>query len=422
MDILIRSALVQDGQPPLDIGIREGVTYKLEPRIDDPAAQVLDAAGRATIPGLIEPHIHLDKALLESRLANRSGTLEEAIRVTGILKTRQEYRDVLDRSRQVLDMAVRNGTVAMRCHPDVDTIQGLIGIETLVHLRKEYAGLIDLQIVAFPQEGILKSPGTLQLMTEAIEMGADVVGGCPYNELGWEDSKAHIEIVFRLAQKFGRDIDLHADFADSTADQRFAAAAYIAQKTIDTGYHGRVTLGHLTSLGALRADEAGRVIDLLAKANINVVTLPATDVYLSSAKEPVHPRRGLTPIRALREAGVNVAYSSNNIRNAFTPFGTADPLQIGWLLAHVAQFGSPDDRNYVLEMCTHAAARVLGITDRYGVAIGKQADLVILDTHKVGDALLDLPVRRWVIKRGRVTVEARQTCTIYRTAQKEAAL
>ena len=130
----------------------------------------------------------------------------------------------------------------------------------------------------------------------------------------------------------------------------------------------------------------------------------------------------MTPIRALREAGVNVAYSSNNIRNAFTPFGTADPLQIGWLLAHVAQFGSPDDRNYVLEMCTHAAARVLGITDRYGVAIGKQADLVILDTHKVGDALLDLPVRRWVIKRGRVTVEARQTCTIYRTAQKEAAL
>src|SRR6059036_1552188 len=146
MDILIRSALVQDGQPPLDIGIREGVIYKLAPRIDDPAAQVLDAAGRATIPGLIEPHIHLDKALLESRLANRSGTLEEAIRVTGILKTRQEYSDVLDRSRQVMDMAVRNGTVAMRCHPDVDTIQGLIGVETLVHLRKEYAQLIDLQI------------------------------------------------------------------------------------------------------------------------------------------------------------------------------------------------------------------------------------------------------------------------------------
>jgi len=422
MDILIRSALVQDGQAPLDIGIREGVIYKLAPRIDEPAVQVLDAAGRATIPGLIEPHIHLDKALLESRLANRSGTLEEAIRVTGILKRRQEYSDVLDRSRQVLDMAVRNGTVAMRCHPDVDTIQGLIGVETLVHLRKEYAQLIDLQIVAFPQEGILKSPGTLQLMTDAIEMGADVVGGCPYNELSWEDCKAHIDIVFRLAQKFGRDIDLHADFADSTADRRFAAAAYIAQKTIDTGYGGRVTLGHLTSLGALRADEAGPVIDLLGKANVNVVTLPATDVYLSSAKEPVHPRRGLTPIRALREAGVNVAYSSNNIRNAFTPFGTADPLQIGWLLAHVAQFGSPDDRNYVLEMCTHAAARVLGITDRYGVAIGKQADLVILDTYKVGDALLDLPVRRWVIKRGRVTVDARYTCTIYRTAQKEAAL
>src|SRR5206468_11263123 len=150
----------------------------------------------------------------------------------------------------------------------------------------------------------------------------------------------------------------------------------------------------------LRADEAGSVIDLLGEADITVVTSPTTDVYLSRAKEPVDPRRGLTAIRALREAGVNVAYSSNNSRNAFTPFGTADPLQIGWLLAHVAQFGSPDDRNYVLEMCTHAAARVLGITDRYGFATGKQPDLVILDTHKVRDALLDLPVRRWVIKRG----------------------
>src|SRR2546428_5850233 len=218
MDILIRSALVQDGQPPLDIGIREGVTYKLEPRIDDPAAQVVDAAGRATIPGLIQPHIHLDKALLESRLPNRSGTLEEAIRVTGILKTRQEYRDVLDRSRQVLDMAVRNGTVAMRCHPDVDTIQGLIGVETLVHLRKEYARLIDLQIVAFPQEGILKSPGTLDLMQEALRMGCDAVGACPYNEQDWEDTQAHIDAVFSLAKRFGKDIDMHADFADDVSD------------------------------------------------------------------------------------------------------------------------------------------------------------------------------------------------------------
>jgi cytosine deaminase len=178
----------------------------------------------------------------------------------------------------------------------------------------------------------------------------------------------------------------------------------------------------LTSLGALRADEARPVIDLLAKAKINVVALPATDVYLSSAEDPVHPRRGLTPIRALREAGVNVAYSSNNIRNAFTPFGTADPLQIGLLLAHVAQLGSPGDRDFVLEMCTHAAARVLGIADRYGVAIGRQADLVILDTHKVGDALLDLPARLWVIKRGRVAVETRHTSNIYRTPQKGAAL
>ena len=350
-------------------------------------------------------------------MPNRSGTLEEAIRNTRVLKHRQTREDVLECSRRVLDMAVRHGTVALRCHPDVDPIQGLIGVETLLELKSEYAHLVDLQVVAFPQEGILKSPGTLDLMREALRLGADVVGGCPYSESSWDDAKAHVDAVFELALGVGCDIDIHADFADDTSDPRFAAATYIARKTIATDYQGRVTLGHVTSLGALIPAEASRVIALLRDASIHVVTLPATDLYLGARKEPTLNRcRGLTPLHALREAGVNVAFSSNNVRNAFTPFGTADPLQIGLLLAHVAQFGSPDDQAFVLHMCTGAAAEAMGLAKDYGIAVGKQADLLIVDTFKVSDALLDLPPRLWVIKRGRVTVETQHSCQVHRVS------
>jgi len=414
MDLLIRNACVRDDEPLTDIAIRDGRIVHIEPGIDTGAAEIIDAGGRAVIPGLVEPHLHLDKALLHRRLPARFGTLDEAIRVTGVLKSKQERHDVLDRSRQVLDMAVRNGTVAIRAHPDVDLIQGLIGVETALELKDEYKDLLDLQIVAFPQEGILKSQGTTDLMLDALRLGADVVGGCPYNELNWDDTRRHIDIVFELAQRFDLPIDMHADFADDTGDQRFAAVSYIAQRTIETGYQGRVSLGHVTSLGALDPDQLGPLIDQLREAQISIVTLPATDLYLGGRKDRSNPRRALTPVKALHSGGVNVAYSSNNIRNAFTPFGKADMLLIGNMLAHVAQFGVPDHQQAILDMGTHYAARAIGLGRDYGIAVGKQADLVILDTFKVADALLDIPVRLWVVKRGKITVVTEHRCTIHR--------
>ncbi|AJC18948.2 amidohydrolase family protein [Pandoraea sputorum] len=414
VDLLINNVCVRDDAPLVDIAIKGGRIAAIEPGIDATADEHIDAQGRAAIPGLVEAHLHLDKALLHRRLPARFGTLDEAIRVTGILKSKQEREDVLDRSRQVLDMAVKNGTVAVRAHPDVDLIQGLIGVETLLTLKDEYDSLLDLQIVAFPQEGILKSKGTYELMIDALRMGADVVGGCPYNELNWEDTKRHIDIVFELAQRFDAPIDMHADFADDTSDQRFAAISYIAQRTIDTGYQGRVSLGHVTSLGALDNDELAPVIEQIRLAGISIVTLPATDLYLGGRKDVQNQRRGLTPVKALHSAGVNVAYSSNNVRNAFTPFGKADMLQIGNLLAHVAQFGVPEHQQAILDMGTHNAARAIGLSHDYGIAVGKQADLIILDTFRVADALLDIPPRLWVIKRGRITVVTQHSCEIHR--------
>lgn len=413
-DLLIRNVRIWDDKPLVDIGIKDGKIIAIEEGIEANATQSIDAAGRAAIPGLVEPHMHLEKALLHRRLPPTRGTLEEAIRLTGILKGKQERHDVLDRSRQVLDMAVSNGTVAIRAHPDVDLIQGLIGVETMLELREEYKDLLDIQIVAFPQEGICKSPGTSDLMAEAMRLGADVIGGCPYNELNWEDTKRHIDTVFSMAQKHNADIDMHADFADEATDQRFAAAGYIAQKTIDTGYQGRVSLGHMTSLGSLDPDELKPVIELLRKADISIISLPATDLYLGGRNDNKNPRRGITPVRALQSAGVNVAYSSNNVRNAFTPFGKADMLMIGSLLAHVISYGTPEHQAAIIDMGTKNAARAIGIASNYGIAVGKQADLVILDTYQVADALLDIPARSWVIKRGKITVVTKHSCKIHR--------
>jgi len=415
MDMIIRRVRIDDEKPLVDIGIRDGRIAAIEEGIEAKGAEEIDAEGRVALPGFIEPHLHLDKAFLHRRMPARLGTLDEAIRVTGILKAKQERNDVLERSRRVLDMAISSGTTLIRAHPDVDPIQNLIGVETAVELRDEYRDLIDLQIVAFPQEGILKTTGVVELMEKAVELGADVVGGCPYNEVSWEDTKKHIDVVFDMAIRHGLPVDMHADFSDDASDQRFASAEYIARKTIETGYQGKVALGHVTSLAALPPEKLKPLTELLQEADIAIITLPATDLYLGGRKDVVNQRRGITPVRALREGGVNVAYSSNNVRNAFTPFGKADPLVIGNMLAHLIQFGTPDHQAEVLKMSTTDAARAVGINEDYGLAPGKPADFMILDTQVVADALLDIPARSWVFKRGRVAAVTKHETKICRT-------
>lgn len=415
MDLLITNARVWDDRPPVDIGIVGDRIVAIEPGIEAEAARTIDAGGRAVLPGLVEPHLHLEKALIYRRQPTRDGTLEEAIRLTGALKAEQDRDDVLERSRAVLDMALANGTVAIRAHPDVDPIQGLLGVETGLTVRDEYRDLLDLDIVAFPQEGILKAPGTRELMEEAMRMGATVVGGCPYNEANWEQTKAHIDTVFELALKFDAPVDMHADFADDATDERYAAAGYIADKAIELGWQGRVSLGHVTSLGSLTREEAAPVIERMREADISIVTLPATDLYLGGRNDERNQRRGLTPVHLLRDSGVNVTFSSNNVRNAFTPFGKADMLQIGNLLAHAAQFGTPHSQAEVLRMATYDAARSIGLSD-YGLAEGRRADLVVCDSPVVADVLADIPPRLWVVRSGRVTVETRHETIIHRTS------
>ena len=371
--LLIRRASIADGEGPVDIRIEDGRISAIGADLGLPGARVLDAGGRVVLPEFVESHIHPDKAFLEERMPNVSGTLEEAIRNTGTLKAGYTLRDVTERAGKVLRWAVAQGTTAMRAHPDVDPLAGLLGVRALLGLRETFAGYLDLQIAAFPQEGICKSPGSLELMEEGLRLGCDAVGGCPYNEATVEDTRRHVETVFELAERHGKPVDMHADFADDVDDPRYTTTEMICDLTISRGMQGKVALGHVTSLGALDVDAAGPLFEKISDAGVTIVALPATDLYLNGRKDKKNVRRGQAPVRALLDHGVNVAYSSNNIRNAFTPFGKADLLLVGYLLAQTQHLGSAGQQRAVLEMMTTNAARALGVEERHGIQVGKVA-------------------------------------------------
>ena len=403
--LLIKRARIQDDLPLQDLFIKDGWIEQINNEIIEIADRVIDCNGRVLLPGLVEGHIHPDKAFLEERKPNVSGTLEEAIKITGELKVQYTYADVYARSEKVLKWAIAKGTTVMRAHPDVDHIEKLMGVEVLLALKEAYKDQIDLQIVVFPQEGILKSEGTLERMEQGILMGADVVGGCPYNEKTLDDSIRHLEMVFDMAEKHQLPLDMHVDFADHTEDPRYMLTDRICDMTIARGMQGRVTLGHVTTLGSLESSEAASLFKKIAKAGITIMPLPATDVYLNGRNDDKNIRRGMAPVPQLLEQGVNVAFASNNIRNAFTPFGNANLLLIGYLLAETQFMGSAEQQRTVLDMITYNAAKSLGIDATYGIAIGKKADVVVFDSYKLSDVIQDQPIANFVVKHGRVIVE-----------------
>lgn len=396
IDLLLRNCRLPDGTLA-DIRVAEGRIAAVGAS-DEPAREVVQVGGRLVTPGLVEAHIHLDKAFLMEGVTAPEGTLAEAIRVTAEAKRRFTVEEIRERARRVLDLAVRAGTTAMRSHVEVDPIVGLAGMEAVLPLRREYAAALDLQVCAFAQEGILKAPGTEALLGRALSMGADLVGGCPYNDT---DASEHITIVFRLAREFGVDADFHVDFFDEPEHLHIRE---IARETVRLGWQGRVAVGHLTELAALPVAEQQRVIAEIRGAGIGVISLPLTDLYLMGRGDELNVRRGLTPIRRLLAAGVPVALASNNIRNPFTPVGTADLAHVLFVAAVAAHMGTPAGMRQLLDTVTTHPARILGLRD-YGLQVGCRADLVVWGCETPEEVVAALPPRTLVVKNGRVTVE-----------------
>lgn len=416
-NLVVRNVVVPGAPGPRTILIENGRIAQVERAEASPerdGVPVVEGEGRAVLPSFVEPHLHLDKALLDARLPNLDGTLAGAIKVTGALKSQFTVEDCVDRARQVLDMAIANGTGMIRSHPDVDPIARLVGAEAMFQLREEYRGRIDLQVVAFPQEGIVKAPGEVELLEECLRNGADVVGGCTYNEPTLEQCHEHIDTVFDLAEKYDVPVDMHCDFAVDTADPRYTLVEHIADVTIARGMQGRVSLGHMTSLAALAAPHRIQVWDKIRQAGLNIVVLPFTDMHLNARDDDHDVRRGVAPVNLMWDVGLSVGISSNNVRNAFTPFGNADILDVALFLAQVGHMGSPAQFQHLLDTITYKNAEIVGISDGYGLKVGDRADLVVLDNDDPVDALLSRSVRSAVVKGGRVVAQTARTTTLDR--------
>jgi cytosine deaminase len=410
-DILVKNVALWGTEGLCDLGIANGYFVSIgQSTASSNAGLTLDADGRMAVPGFVEPHIHLDKALISERTpVNVSGTLTEAIEILWEIKRNYTVDEIADRASRVLERALENGIFRLRTHVDVDPIGGVRPAEGLIRARDRFRGLIDIQIVAFPQEGIVKSPGTETLIREVMKSGVDVVGGMPFNEASPEDSRRHIEIVFDIARQFDADIDMHVDETD---DPMARTLEVLAELTIANGWQGRVTAGHTCALASYPRDYADHVIKRLREANVNMIANPATNLMLQGRLDDYPKRRGVTQVKELLAAGVNVACGQDCVHDTFYPFGQNDPLEIAFLLCHASQMSQPAEILTVMDMVTNNGAKALRLPD-FCVTVGAVADLVVLDAHDAREAFATRSPRRWVIRRGMLIVETRREMRRY---------
>jgi len=402
LDILIKNVAVWGSDGLRDLAIAGGRFVGLPKDAEKLSALVLDADGRMAVSGFVEPHIHLDKALISERApVNVSGTLTEAIEILWNIKRNYAVEEIAERASRVLVRAIENGILRLRTHVDVDPIGGTRPAEGLIRTRDRFRDLIDVQIVAFPQEGIVKSPGTEALMRDVMKLGVDVVGGMPFNEASLADSRRHIEIVFDIAKEFDADIDMHVDETD---DPSARTLEVLAELTIANGWQGRVTAGHTCALASYPRDYADHVIAQLKKAGINMIANPATNLMLQGRLDDYPKRRGVTQVKELLGAGVNVACGQDCVHDTFYPFGQNDPLEIAFLLCHASHMSQPCEIRTVMDMVTRNGAKALRASS-FEVTVGAIADIVVLDAHDAREAFATRLPRRWVIRKGKLIAE-----------------
>jgi len=398
--LLLRDGLV--GGRRQDIAIRDGRIERVGAGLDATGHETLDVTDRLVLPGFVESHIHPDKAFIADRTQGLRAGGPTPQTLVAELKKRFTVEDVYQRARRVVELAVRHGCTTMRAHVEVDAFVELRGVEALRRLQADVAGALDLRLIAFAQEGIFHDAVTKSLLIEALKAGLETLGGCPYMD---DDQRAHIDWFFETAQAFGVPLDFHADSAD---DPTLLTTDYIAEQTLARGMQGRVTLGHLCMLDVLEPAHRARVIDRVREAGIHVISLPATELHVKGRADATRTWRGVTRIAELREAGINVSISTNNIVNPFTPYGHPDLLRQALVTAMAAHLGNLDQLAWLPELITTNPARALGLSG-YGLAPGCHADLVVLDARDAAQAITEQAEKLYVIKGGRVVARTTRT-------------
>jgi len=402
IDYVIRNARVAGRHDTLtDIGFENGRIAAVEPSLvcDAPA---YDAEGCLCCGGLVETHIHLDKSRIIDRCAPEKGRVHNAMKRVSDVKHTMTVEDVFQRARETLEGCIKHGTTRMRTHVEVDPLIGLRGFEGVQALVDEYKWAVDLELCVMPQEGLTNNPGTDELMVQALERGATVVGAAPSYD---SDSSAQIRRVFEMAREFDVDIDMHLDSGHSPDHLDAVLVCELADKY---KWGGRVAIGHATKLSTMDVPQQKEWARRLADSGVAVTVLPATDLFLMGRERDYNVRRGLVDANLFVECGCNCTLSSNNIMNPFTPFGNGSLIRMTNLHANTLQVGDAERIAECFEMVTTRSARLMNKTD-YGIAVGNPADVVVIDAASPRQAVAELREPLAVFKNGKRTVTRRRT-------------
>ena len=397
-DLIVKNATLTDGRSGIDIACRDGAIAALEPGITAPAKEVLDAGGYLVSPPFVDPHFHMDATLSLGRpRMNISGTLLEGIALWGELKEIQTVDEIVARAVQYCELAVAKGIGAIRSHVDTCDDQ-LTGVQALLEVRAQVKDVLDLQLVAFPQDGVLRDPSALQNTIRALDMGVDVVGGIPHFERTMTDGAESVRLLCELAAERGLRVDMHCDESDDPLSRHIETLACETQRL---GLQGRVAGSHLTSMHSMDNYYVSKLIPLMVEAGVHAVPNPLINIMLQGRHDSYPKRRGQTRVRELRDAGITVGFGSDCVMDPWYSLGKADMLDVAFMGLHVGQLSSRADMEWCFDAVTSNSAEIMGL-ERYGVTKGAAANFVLLQAYNKIDAIRLRAHRMAVVRKGRV--------------------
>ncbi|WP_369930986.1 amidohydrolase family protein [Xanthomonas sp. NCPPB 2632] len=402
MDLIIRHATLPDGRRDVDIGIDDGRFVAIEPGLAASGREEIDAGGRLASPPFVDAHFHMDATLsLGLPRLNASGTLLEGIALWGELKPDLTQQALVDRAMAYCDMAVAQGLLAIRSHVDICDDR-LLATDALLEVKRRVAPWLHLELVAFPQDGLLRSPNAKQNLVRALDKGVAVVGGIPHFERTMADGAASIRWLCELAAERGLRVDMHCDESDDPMSRHIET---LAAETIRTGLQGRVTGSHLTSMHSMDNYYVSKLLPLIAEAGVHAIANPLINITLQGRHDTYPRRRGMTRVPELLEAGVNVAFGHDCVMDPWYGMGSGDMLEVAHMGLHVAQMTSTRGVAQCFDAVTTNAAKVIG-WDGYGIAVGHRADMVLLQAGDAYEAIRLKAARLLVVRGGKVLARA----------------
>ncbi|GCE78773.1 cytosine deaminase [Komagataeibacter oboediens] len=407
IDLVLTNATLPDGTRA-DIAIRNGLIADIAPRFTGEAGRKIDVGGHLVSPPFVDSHFHLDSTLTAGIIRhNTSGTLAEGIAIWKELKPTLTEEDIYNRAKRLCEMAIAKGNLAIRSHVDTSPEEPR-AVRALLALQKDMKPWIDIQLVAFPQDGFFRMPGAAARLEHALDMGVNLVGGIPHFERTTNEGTQSIEALFRIAADRGLSVDMHCDETDDASSRH---AETMAACTIRYGLQGRVAGSHLASMHSIDNAYAGKLIGMLADSGMGVIANPLINITLQGRYDTYPKRRGLARIRELVQAGVPVGFGHDCVMDPWYRLGSHDMLEVASMGAHVGHMTGEEELLDCYRAVTENAARIMEL-DGYGLAVGKRADMVVLQASSPIEALRLRPTRLYVIRAGKIIAQSPAQTTI----------